>query len=751
MKFFNRLSLREKMITIIVSTVLLILTIGFAIGIYSQINSIRENFLAEKILTAKIVSSYTVADLTFNSRESALESLSYLKRDKSVLNAHLYNAQNQNFVNLYDHAHTHTHLDVQETWYEFEDNELNIIEPIFLDNKKIGSLYLHASTAASIEQINTQILSFALLVITLALIAFFLARKLAKVVTMPILSLASAARKVTQEKTYQLDIPVKYHDETGQLIKAFNEMLLQLNHREKERDLAELQLKESKQNLQLILDNMVNAIITITETGEILTINKVTEKLFHFNADELIGENIRRLIPLDTSANNSHNWQNLLMASENQNISFSLETQAFRKDDDTLTIRLSINEVPHNTFGKHCFICTCQDLTQLKHQEEQMRRTQKMDALGKLTGGIAHDYNNMLGVVTGYSELLENSLIDQPQLAKYARQIHHAGERGAKLTQKLLAFSRKSTSEELDVVNINSLLFEEQHMLEKTLTVRIKLIMDLQKDGLWPVYLDKGELEDAILNISINAMHAIESNGQLTLQTRNVHYSPIDAHRLDLSAGDYVSLSITDTGCGMDQETIDKIFDPFYSTKGDKGTGLGLSQVYGFVERSGGNIKVYSEVGKGTRFTIYFPRYYSDTEASQTNNEVDVATLSGNETILIVDDEATLLNLSDEILSQHGYRTLCAQNAAEALMLLERETVDLMISDVIMPEMDGYQLAAIVREHYPDIKIQLASGFSDGRHANHSDDELHRNLLHKPFNSQTLLQRIKKVLDQKKS
>jgi len=385
------------------------------------------------------------------------------------------------------------------------------------------------------------------------------------------------------------------------------------------------------------------------------------------------------------------------------------------------------------------------DITAKKETEESLKRAQKMDALGKLTGGIAHDYNNMLGVILGYSEIIESMVHEQPELTNYIHEIQHAGERGANLTKKLLTFSRQQSSEN-KAVNLNILLQDSQLMLEKTMTVRISLLFELEKD-LWKINLDVSDLEDAILNMSINAMHAIEGSGQIIYETRNEVINKIDAQQLQIAAGDYVLLSITDNGCGMDSETKEKIFDPFYSTKGELGTGLGLSQVYGLIQRSKGSIKIYSEPGHGSRFTIYFPRYYeSGTEEKQVE-EGEVINLLGNQTILVVDDEPALAKLTSHILTQQGYQVFSASSGEEALLILEKEPVDVLLSDVIMPEMDGYQLAKIVREKYPNIKIQLASGFSDDRHINMVNESLHENLLHKPYHSKKLLLRIRELLE----
>ncbi|RDH84656.1 MAG: hypothetical protein DIZ80_04080 [endosymbiont of Galathealinum brachiosum] len=435
-----------------------------------------------------------------------------------------------------------------------------------------------------------------------------------------------------------------------------------------------------------------------------------------------------------------------LIKGPNRSIRFNTVHQ--HKDGQIIPVNIFLQYIqPVNESPR--FVAFVHDISEQITLEENLRRTEKMDAMGKLTGGIAHDYNNMLGVIMGYSGLLESELNKQPKLAKYAHEIHHAGKRGAILTKKLLSFSRKNEKNSEAVnIDLNSLLKSQQHMLEKTLTVRIKLVFDLQKD-LWPIYLEDSETEDAILNISINAMHAIEGNGKLTMHTCNQTINQMDAQALGLTAGDYVLFNITDTGHGMDKETREKIFEPFFSTKGEQGTGLGLSQVYGFVRRSGGTIKVYSERNKGTRFALYFPRYHETKDKKKLIEENNVEDINGTETILLVDDEPALLNLGSETLTVHGFNVISAENAKNALDVLEHETIDLLITDIIMPEMDGYQLAAIVNEKYPEIKIQLASGFADNRNMTMVDENLQQNILYKPFSSIDLLQRIRKLLDEK--
>ncbi len=391
------------------------------------------------------------------------------------------------------------------------------------------------------------------------------------------------------------------------------------------------------------------------------------------------------------------------------------------------------------------FIGTVTDITDHKSLQEQVRRTQKMDALGLLTGGIAHDYNNMLAIIIGYAELLQFKLDDQPELLNYADQIAHASNRGATLTKKLLSFSKNSPSDARQL-DVNKILTHQFQMLEKTLTPRIILKLELG-ENLWPVFLDEGELEDALVNISINAMHAMDRGGTLTIQTRNVGIEDLNHPMLKKNPGDYVLLSFSDTGCGMDENSIKKIFDPFYSTKGSQGTGLGLTQVYSFTERSNGVITVDSVLDAGTNISMYFPRHSKQRNVEPAMSDLETDDSRGTETILVVDDEIALLELASEILTSEGYLAICVNDAKQALLTLETTAVDLLLSDVVMPDIDGYQLARTVEDMYPSVKIQLVSGFNDEKQEHNVNSILKRNLLQKPYRSKVLLDRVRRLLD----
>ena len=503
-----------------------------------------------------------------------------------------------------------------------------------------------------------------------------------------------------------------------------------------------LQNKEKQQ--RQILDSMVDGIVSVDASGTVISVNRAFEKMFAYSSRD-IGGKISDFIAEPNRAEFEAFFNGGCLSDKANAHSSNIEIDGLKRDQRTFPLRLYMSELPKPNENERHFIFSCHDLTDIKQQEEQLRRAQKMDALGKLTGGIAHDYNNMLGIILGYSELLVDSLKEQPKLAKYAQEIYRASERGGKLTKKLLAFSREKKAEATEL-DLNAALRNEQNMLEKILTARIQLLFDLE-DKLWPVYLDGSDFEDAVINLSINAQHAMEGQGQLTIQTRNIVADKCLSDKLQLPQGDYVHLSFTDNGCGMGQEILSKIFDPFYSTKGDFGTGLGLSQVYGFVERSKGALKVYSEEGEGTQFNLYFPRYVSDSIKEEGSNTLGYGESYGSETILVVDDEPALLEVTSEILGAKGYTVFRANSAHEALEILEKTPVDLLLSDVIMPEMDGYELANIVQKKYPSIKIQLASGFSDNRHTSLLDKSLREGMINKPYRGGILLTRVREVLD----
>ncbi|MCW8983452.1 MAG: PAS domain S-box protein, partial [Gammaproteobacteria bacterium] len=465
---------------------------------------------------------------------------------------------------------------------------------------------------------------------------------------------------------------------------------------------TEAELQALQRRLLLQREQSPIGIIDWSTDFKVVDWNPAAERIFGYSKDEAIGQSGLDLIILPDNKDeiSAGIWQKLLTESGSEhNIN-----QNVTKEGKAITCEWYAAPIVNEDGEVIGVLSLVIDISEKRKQQLMLQRSQKMDALGKLTGGIAHDYNNMLGVVLGYASMLTKMLKDQPKLANYAAQIHRAGERGASLSKKLLAFSRNLASEPQEI-NVNELLLGEQLMLEKTLTARIKLVFDLNENS-WPIWIDQSDLVDAVLNMSINAMHAMPDGGQLTINTQNIALNRSYAESMGIKAGDYMVLSITDTGTGIDPETQARIFEPFFTTKGERGSGLGLSQVYGMMQRAGGTIRLYSDLEHGSRFALYFPRYRCNIEdedvetasVKQVTAEVvdgdSAINLGHGEVILVVDDEAGLRTVTEEFLSSAGYRVITAESGDEALKILECEHVDLLLSDVVMPGMDGYHLAA---------------------------------------------------------
>jgi len=507
------------------------------------------------------------------------------------------------------------------------------------------------------------------------------------------------------------------------------------------RKLAEQNLKDEQALQALLLDNLTEAVVLTDHLGVIKHVNDSGCRMFGYSEQELINKNIEMVI----EENHIKSFENYRLTIHSATVGAGIDIKARRKNGEVFPFHITIAELPEIIGGQQQLVASGHDLTDRELQQEMLQRSQKMDALGKLTGGIAHDYNNMLGVILGYSQLLESALENTPKQRGFVQQIRHAAERGATLTKKLLSYSQQKVADS-SFVNINEHLLSQQEMLEKTLTARIQLQLDLDKNTKM-VNVNLGDLEDAVLNLCINAMHAMPDGGHLTIQSSHQNVLDQDAKTLQLASGEYVVINISDTGKGMDKVTQMRIFDPFFSTKGEMGTGLGLTQAYGFMERSHGAIKVYSELGYGSRFSLYFPvAKLPDSTPIKSSDAQPIKNLSGTESILVVDDEPALLALLKEVLEEQGYRVFCAENATNAMKIIKRQPIDLVLSDIIMPGTNGYQLANNIAQYDPSIIIQLMSGFDDKHKIDGSNQALHSKQLTKPIKIQVLLERVRELL-----
>jgi PAS domain S-box-containing protein len=511
------------------------------------------------------------------------------------------------------------------------------------------------------------------------------------------------------------------------------------------------ELVKSEAKLSLHIENTPLGCITWDKYFHCTEWNKAAEKIFGYSSNEAIGKHAAELILLPEIKKDIVDVHQSLL---NQTGGYQISNENITKEGKTIKCDWYNTPILSEDGVVTGVTSLTQDTTERDQKEELLRRSQKMEALGLLTSGIAHDQNNILGIITGYSDLLSINLNEQPKLLKYVSQIQQASNRSALLIKKLLAFS-KNNSLASSKININTFLLEQRDMLQKTITVEIALTFKLA-ENIWPVWLDKNDLADALINLVINAMHAMDNKTpmhSITISSENITLSNTIAKEEGISAGDYVMLSMADNGRGINSEIKEKIFDPFFSTKGDKGSGLGLSQVITFINNAKASIHLESQTEQGTeqgtKFTIYFPRYQKKENEIETEDQNKNTSFKGSETILVVDDEEALRELAAEFLTMTGYTVHCANGHKQALEIIENQHVDLMLSDVVMPEMNGYQLSSLVKKQYPSIKIQLVSGHVNPTSITVTDKELHENLIKKPYSYHVLKNKIRELLNDK--
>jgi signal transduction histidine kinase len=388
----------------------------------------------------------------------------------------------------------------------------------------------------------------------------------------------------------------------------------------------------------------------------------------------------------------------------------------------------------------------------LRKSEEELRHSQKMEAVGRLAGGVAHDFNNLLTAIIGYAELIATRTSSNSLAKQNAELIRKAGEQAAALTRQLLAFSRKQILQP-KVIDLNSLVVEMERLLRRVIGERFDLQSHPDAEN-GRVKADPSQLEQVVLNLGVNARDAMPRGGKLIIRTENVTLDRQSAQQLStsLSPGEYVMLSVTDTGAGMDEETMSHIFEPFFTTKGPgKGTGLGLATVYGIVRQTGGGISVESEVGKGSTFRIYLPVESAPVDFTRTPLQ-PVEKSDNFETVLVVEDEDIVRELVCEVLEHQGYNVLCARDGIEALNLAEdyESEIHLLVTDVIMPHMNGHELAHKLSALRPDMKVLYVSGYSDNDIGDHGTLDPRYELLQKPFTPQVLARKIRDVIHEGK-
>jgi len=515
---------------------------------------------------------------------------------------------------------------------------------------------------------------------------------------------------------------------------------------------AKKQLFESRQMLQLVLDNIPQRIFWKDRNLNYLGCNRPFAEDSGLAAPaSLVGKTDFEMYWRETAGLYRADDVQVMETGEPK---LNYEEPQNRPDGSMLWLRTS--KVPlHDADGRvEGVLGIYEDITErkqiesaLKSSEEQLRQSQKMEAIGRLAGGVAHDFNNLLTAIRGYSDLLLLRLDANSPTRREVEEIHKAAERAASLTQQLLAFSRKQVLQPKSM-DLNAVVSGMDKMLRRLIGEDVDLVTILTPD-LWNVLVDPSQVEQVIMNLLVNARDAMPKGGKVTIETANVELDHQYARRHPVvKPGEYVLLAISDTGTGMDEETKKHLFEPFFTTKErGKGTGLGLSTVYGIVKQSGGYVWAYSEVGKGTAFKVYFPRY-GDKASEAKDLASSNASLRGGETVLLVEDDEGVRSFVLQLLTMNGYRVLTAGNGEEALETAGRHRgpVHLLLTDVVMPKMGGRELAKSLEGRLPGIKALYMSGYTDDAIVRHGVLDPGIPFLQKPFTPERLLRKVREVL-----
>jgi len=504
-------------------------------------------------------------------------------------------------------------------------------------------------------------------------------------------------------------------------------------------------LNSSEKMVLALLESASQAILSMDKNGRIVLANPKALEMFGYAREELLGREIEMLLPEAKRHSHIRQRNEFLHQPRTRPMGIGMDLSGRRKDGREFPVEVSLSfvETDEGLFA----IAFVNDISQRKLLEEQLLQSQKMEAVGRLAGGVAHDFNNMLTVIQGYNRMILDELSTADPLRDFADEIHRAAERAGALTNQLLAFSRRQIIQPR-VINVNAVVENTEKMLRRLIGEDIHLLLHLAPE-IGNIKADPSHIEQAIVNLVVNARDAMPQGGRISIETCNVVLDENYARsHMGVRPGPFVMIAVSDTGHGMDAETKRRMFEPFFTTKSHgKGTGLGLATVYGSVKQMGGDIWVYSEPNQGSTLKMYFPRI---TEAAGAIGEEESAPppAEAGETILVVEDEKAVRELTVRILGKLGYRVLVASGGEEAIAISQSyaDEISLLLTDVVMPNMSGRQVADKLLGTRPGLKILYLSGYTDTTVVHHGVLETGLDFLPKPFSREVLARKIRDVL-----
>ncbi len=728
----HKLSIRTRLTLILLGLTLGCLLVGFAIVGVRQIDGLRAQRLRTMSVLADMVGDSSVSGLAFGDKDDTASVLALLRRFPDIEVAVVFDEEGAPFA-TYRRDGASIEVGAAQPLVvgarpvrEVRDRLSVVRQPIDHENHHYGTVELISSNAALAAEIRALVATLVAIAAALVLASIVVAWFLQRGITRPILQLAEVARQITEGGTPSLRAATGQPGEIAVLAAGFNAMLEELEARERE-------VMASRDTLRAVIDASPVAIIGVDSDRRVTLWSVRAAAYFGTPEAEALGRPIAEAAHDLALTSTWTPWPGPVVGKD-----VELDTGRM--------LAISIAAVPDGGA-----VVMAADITEerqaafaLAERAAQLQRAQKMDVVGRLAGGVAHDFNNLLTVVLASCQMLARRGASRPELHGYIENIQNAAQRGAALSRRLLGFSRRSAADQR-VVDIRGVVNDLEKMVRAVTGENVTIAKDLAA-GPSTAHLDQGQLEQVLLNLVINARDAMPSGGVMTLRTRLDPDGAGGPSGLRSPTGGWVALSVEDTGIGMSSETLGRMFEPFFTTKSN-GTGLGLATARQLVRDMGGDITVDSRVGRGTTFTVWLPLLDGTADRSTELTAVPLATTA--DTVLLVEDEVALRNLVQILLTEAGYHVLPASTSREALALgmAPGVTVDLLLTDVVMPGLSGPQLAAELIRRRPEVQVLYMSGYVGDALAEQGLDESAVTMIQKPFKPEQLLRLVRDTLD----
>ena len=742
---FRNLSIRKKL-TIALMGISSLAVLAACITFYAlTLNQYKDSYNKDLQNLASVIGFNCQAAIIFNIPEDAEKILMALENRPSILAASIYDYEHNLFASYGNFTHLRIHPENHQTRSLIEnipEGTMLFHEDIFMDGDKIGCITLLDNMDAIHTFKEIALTALAAIVLFIIGLSFFASAKVREIISKPISDLEAVSKEVSEKQDYSLRAVKQGNDEVGILVDAFNEMLDQISERSEK-------LKSSEQRFRALVDQAVDSFYLHDLDGKFIDVNQCSCDTLGYPREEFLTMSVEDIyVGEDNKFHMAKHW-----AKMTPNIPVTYVGEYLRKDGSTIPVEVRAGLLELG--DQKVIMALARDLTDRitaeedKHQlEVQLQQAQKMESIGTLAAGIAHDFNNILSPIYGYVELAQMKIQGNPELQEYLGEVQSAAHRARDLVKQILTFSRQD-SEKFSPVEVHVIVKEALKLLRATIPTTIEIRQEIDpKSGY--VMANPTQVHQVLMNLCTNAYHAMRDTGG----TLGVVLKPIEISaeqfikNINLRPGPYLMLEVSDTGTGMDNETIGRIFEPYYTTKAQgEGTGMGLSVVHGIIKSHGGNITVYSEPGKGSTFHVYLP--IMEGIDTQTEEIPTGPVQTGKERIMLVDDELSVAKVERDMLQNLGYEISLFTSPTEALEHFREQpnSYDLVITDMTMPKITGDKLSTELMNVRPDIPVILCTGFSELINRNEALDLGIRAFVTKPIIIKSFARTLRQVLD----